>query len=278
MGNEETSAIAEEEEAEEERLKLGSYGGLVKLVRDPSEEIMLLWGLQQPTLSKPNAFVLQSSLSLNLDACGHSLSILQSPSSLMTPGVTGSVMWDSGIVLGKFLEHAVDTRHLSFQGKKVVELGSGCGLVGCVAAFLGAHATLTDLPDRLRLLRKNVDTNLRSGHILGSALVSELTWGDDPDPELLEPLPDYVLGSDVIYSEEAVGDLLLTLQQLCGNHTTIILAGELRNDAVLEYFLEAAMEDFLIGRVDQTDLHPEFWSHRVAVYVLTKKTSGEPSF
>lgn len=63
MGNEETSAIAEEEEAEEERLKLGSYGGLVKLVRDPSEEIMLLWGLQQPTLSKPNAFVLQSSLS-----------------------------------------------------------------------------------------------------------------------------------------------------------------------------------------------------------------------
>jgi len=39
-------------------------------------------------------------------------------------------MWDSGVVLGKFLEHAVDTGHLSIQGKKVVELGSGCGLVG----------------------------------------------------------------------------------------------------------------------------------------------------
>lgn len=47
-----------------------------------------------------------------------------------TPGVTGAVMWDSGVVLGKFLEHAVDSGLLLLQGKKVVELGSGCGLVG----------------------------------------------------------------------------------------------------------------------------------------------------
>lgn len=47
-----------------------------------------------------------------------------------TPGVTGSVMWDSGVVLGKFLEHSVDSKDLSLEGKKIVELGSGCGLVG----------------------------------------------------------------------------------------------------------------------------------------------------
>jgi predicted nicotinamide N-methyase len=47
-----------------------------------------------------------------------------------TPGVTGSVMWDSGVVLGKFLEHSVDSKVLSLEGKKIVELGSGCGLVG----------------------------------------------------------------------------------------------------------------------------------------------------
>lgn len=38
-----------------------------------------------------------------------------------------------------------------------------------------------------------------------------------------------VLGSDVIYNEDAVVDLLDTLMQLCGTQTTIILAGELRN-------------------------------------------------
>lgn len=72
---------------------LGLYSGEVRLIMDPNlghidddeaaaEEIMMLWGMQQPTFSKPNAFVSQSSLQLPLDACGHSLSILQSPSSL----------------------------------------------------------------------------------------------------------------------------------------------------------------------------------------------------
>lgn len=70
-------------------VQLGSYGGKVRLLaaetgeEAAAEETMLLWGIQQPTLSKPNAFVSQSSLLLSLDACGHSLSIHQSPSSLV---------------------------------------------------------------------------------------------------------------------------------------------------------------------------------------------------
>ncbi|XP_057543126.1 uncharacterized protein LOC130821393 isoform X2 [Amaranthus tricolor] len=259
MSSEETG-IAGEEEAEMEevvRVKLGCYGGVVKLVEDPSEEIMLLWGLRQPIYSNPNAYVLQSSLSLRLDACGHSLRILQSPSSLMTPGVTGAVMWDSGVVLGKFLENAVDSKRLLLQGKKVVELGSGCGLVG------------------LRLLKKNVEANINSNDILGSASVCELTWGEDLDPQMLDLLPDYVLGSDVIYNEDAVRDLLSTLQQLCGTHTTVIVSGELRNDSVLEYFLEAAMENFSIGQVDQLEFHSEYRSNRVVIYILVKKNFEE---
>ncbi|XP_024172940.1 EEF1A lysine methyltransferase 3 isoform X2 [Rosa chinensis] len=271
-------------EEEKERLVImGSYGGMVRQLRAPKgeededeeeeedscgataaeEEIMLLWGIQQPTLSKPNAFVAQSSLQLKLDSCGQSLSIFQSPSSLSTPGVTGAVMWDSGVVLGKFLEHAVDSELLLLQGKKVVELGSGCGLVGCIAALLGSQAVLTDLPDRLRLLKKNIDANLRHGDVRGSAKVMELQWGDDPDLELIEPPPDFVLGSDVIYSEGAVLDLLSTLRQLCGSETTVFLAGELRN--------ECAMEDFIIGRLEQSQWHPDFCSSRVVLYVLVKK-------
>ncbi|KAA8531507.1 hypothetical protein F0562_006140 [Nyssa sinensis] len=79
---------------------------------------------------------------------------------LSSPGITGAVMWDSGIVLGKFLEHAVESGMILFQGKKVVELGSGCGLVGCIALLLGAQVILIDLPDRPRLLKKNVEANL----------------------------------------------------------------------------------------------------------------------
>lgn len=102
----------------------------------------------------------------------------------------------------------------------------------------------------------------------------------------------------MVYSEGAVVDLLETLSQLSGPNTTIFLAGELRNgkeiiplssymdlnpyhscerccflisDAILEYFLEAAMNDFTIGRVDQTLWHPDYRSNRVVLYVLVKK-------
>ncbi|KAL0377131.1 UNVERIFIED_CONTAM: Protein-lysine methyltransferase C42C1.13 [Sesamum calycinum] len=302
---------ATDEEVENVVAGLGSYGGKVGLVSDCEEEIMLLWAIQQPIFSKHNAFVSQSALQLHIDACGRSLSILQSPSSLGTPGVTGSVMWDSGIILGKFLEHSVESGTIFLQGKNVIELGSGCGLVGGIklmrwygvakkmvkqgylflrmgssaltpymtalsnlaqlhCCLLGAQVILTDLPDRLKLLKKNVETNLY-GDVRGSATVNELTWGDDLDTDITDPSPDFVLGSDVVYSEGAVLDLMETLVGLCGKQTTVILAGELRNDAILEYFLEAAMKEFVVGRVDQDQWHPDYCSSRVAIYVLVKK-------
>ncbi|KAJ6818626.1 protein N-lysine methyltransferase METTL21A [Iris pallida] len=75
---------------------MGWYSSPVEEIEDAAGEIMLLWSLQQPTIRKPNSLVRQSSQTLPLDSCGHSLTILQSPSSMATPGVTGAVMWDSG--------------------------------------------------------------------------------------------------------------------------------------------------------------------------------------
>ncbi|KAI3982803.1 hypothetical protein MKX01_010286 [Papaver californicum] len=170
---------------------------------------------------------------------------------MSTPGVTGAVMWDTGVVLGKFLELSVDSSSLILQSKKVVEIGSACGLVGCIAALLGGQVFLTDLFDRLKLLKKNVEANVSTRDTCGSATVTELTWGHNPDPELIEPPPDY----DVIYNEGAVTDLLVTLRQLY---------------IVIEYFLEMAMEEFVIGRVHQTNWHPDYCSSRVMIVVLVK--------
>lgn len=60
----------------------------------------------------------------------------------------------------------------------------------CIAALLGGQVILTDLPDRLRLLKKNVEANLY-GDVRGSATVDELTWGDELDHDIKDPLPDY---------------------------------------------------------------------------------------
>lgn len=63
--------------------------------------------------------------------------------------------------------------------------------LSCIAALLGGEVILTDLPDRLRLLRKNIETNMKHISLRGSITATELTWGEDPDPEIIDPTPDY---------------------------------------------------------------------------------------
>ncbi|XP_044426012.1 protein-lysine methyltransferase METTL21D [Triticum aestivum] len=259
---------------------MGAYGGPARRVESGASETMLLWGLGQPASHRPNAFARQGLPAFPIDACGRRISLHQQPSSFRgASGVTGAVVWDSAVVLAKFLEHAADGGLLPVRGARAVDLGAGCGLVSVVAALLGARVVATDLPDRVRLLRKNLEENVR-----GSARVAELVWGDEYelDPELLlwldpeaEP-PELVLGSDVVYIEEAVGDLLATLTRLAGPRTTVLLAGELRNDVVVECFLEAAMAEFEIGCIEQEQWHPDFRTNRVAIFILLKKKTPPP--
>lgn len=260
----------EEEEEEEEVVVLGSMQVPLRPVVDAFEDIMLLWALGQPQAAPQNAFVRQSSESLRLDACGHILTIVQAPSALNEPGVTGAVLWDSAVILGKFLEHANDLHLLNLRGKRCVELGAGCGFVGCVATLLGAEVILTDLPDRLRLLQKNVAENTGQYSTQVLASVQELTWGEELDESLITPFPEFVLASDVVYNEKAVEELLCTLKWMCCSISTVILATELRNDAILEYFLESALKDFCVWRVPQSQWHPDFRSQRIAIYIMTK--------
>lgn len=77
----------------------------------------------------------------------------------------------------------------------------------CVAALLGAQVILTDLPDRLRLLKKNVEANLY-GDVRGSATVNELTWGDELDNDMRNPLPDY--GNNLRWSHSILQLLYIT--------------------------------------------------------------------
>lgn len=55
----------------------------------------------------------------------------------------GACMWDSGYVLCALLEQEVRRNTMSLAGARCVELGAGCGLVGLMAARLGASVMLT---------------------------------------------------------------------------------------------------------------------------------------
>ena len=101
---------------------------------------------------------------------------------------------------------------------RILELGSGTGLVGIVAAAtLSANVTVTDLPHVIPNLQFNVQMN---SHIWGphggTVEVAPLRWGEADDVELIGREFDLILASDVVYHDHLYDPLLQTLRMLMG--------------------------------------------------------------
>ncbi len=60
-----------------------------------------------------------------------------------------------------------DFSRAAVRGKQGIELGAGPGLAGIAFCLLGGDVLLTDLPDIVPLLSKNVDANLSAAALRG---------------------------------------------------------------------------------------------------------------
>ncbi|XP_044934593.1 protein N-lysine methyltransferase METTL21A isoform X2 [Mustela putorius furo] len=160
-----------------------------------------------------------------------------------------AVVWDAAVVLCTYLEMGA----VELRGCSAVELGAGTGLVGIVAALLGAHVTITDRKVALEFLKSNVQANLPP-HIQPNAVVKELTWGQNLGSYSPGEF-DLILGADIIYLEETFADLLQTLEHLSSKRSVILLACRIRYErdnnflAMLErQFTLLEGRDFLLPR------------------------------
>ncbi|XP_005070625.1 protein N-lysine methyltransferase METTL21A [Mesocricetus auratus] len=162
-----------------------------------------------------------------------------------------AVVWDAAIVLSTYLEMGA----VELRGCSAVELGAGTGLVGIVAALLGAHVTITDRQVALEFLKSNVEANLPS-HIQPKVVVKELTWGQNL--ESFSPGEfDLILGADVIYLEDTFTDLLKTLEHLCSSRSVILLACRIRYERD-NNFLMMLERQFAVSKVHydpEKDVH-----------------------
>ena len=126
---------------------------------------------------------------------------------------TGSTVWGGGVVLQRYIEGlGADF----WQGKRVIELGTGTGLGGISAARLGASVLATDRDGEvLQLAEMNARANGASDRF-GTSL---LEWGPAPsdggaaEPAYAQPW-DVVIGADLTYNREAWPLLVETLQRL----------------------------------------------------------------
>ncbi|XP_056157008.1 protein N-lysine methyltransferase METTL21A [Lampris incognitus] len=162
-----------------------------------------------------------------------------------------AVVWDAAVVMCMYLELG----QVELKGKVAIELGAGTGLVGIVAALLGARVTITDRAPALDFLQANVKANVPADR-QASVVVAELTWG-----ERLERFPaggfDLVLGADIVYLEDTFPALLETLEHLCSGGTAVLLACKIRYRRDSD-FLDMLRQRFRVEEVyyeSQRDIH-----------------------
>lgn len=163
-----------------------------------------------------------------------------------------AVVWDAAVVMCMYLELG----QVELTGKVAIELGAGTGLVGIVAALLGAKkVTITDREPALGFLAANVKENIPPDQ-LGAVEVSELTWGQG-----LERYPtggfDIVLGADIVYLEDTFPSLLQTMEHLSSESSVVLLACKIRYERDTN-FLSMLKQRFTVHEVHydkERDIH-----------------------
>ncbi|KAI3908338.1 hypothetical protein MKX01_027360 [Papaver californicum] len=189
---------------------------------------------------------------ISLEIFGHQLQFSQDPNSKHL----GTTVWDASMVFVKFLERNCRKGRFcpaKLKGKRVIELGAGCGVAGFGMAMLGCDVVTTDQIEVLPLLMRNVDRN--TSRILQSHLDSSLF--------AVEPPFDFIIGTDVVYAEHLLDPLLQTIFSLSGPKTTILLGYEIRNMVVHEQMLQMWKSNF---EMDSKYQHPS-----IHLYIMGSK-------
>lgn len=111
-------------------------------------------------------------------------------------------VWKSGVFLSQYFILANKEKQL--KGKTILELGSGCGLLGIVLSLLGADVIFTDyLEESLLLCRENAKLNG-----LDNISTLKADWNNFPH---INRKIDLVVGSDLLYEQDLAHPLFVTI-------------------------------------------------------------------
>ncbi|KAK7489222.1 hypothetical protein BaRGS_00019600 [Batillaria attramentaria] len=187
-------------------------------------------------------------------------------------GDVGCVVWDAALVLSRYLETADFSDGRDLESKTVIELGSGTGAVGLVAASFGANVIVTDLPEFVPLMEFNIRANAEK--LRGKMEARPLTWGHTPSEDF-PASPDYILIADCIYYEESLEPLVKTAQSLCRKQTRLLCCYEKRdtgNKPELERrFFELAYDAFDVERIPTERHDQQFCSDDILIFKFKLK-------
>ena len=181
---------------------------------------------------------------------------------------TGGRVWNTARALvGHLAEHPA----LISEKRRIIELGSGTGLIGIACGMLlsahtgvdGPRVAVTDMESVMPFLRENIESN----GVVGAVEAAPLLWGTDVS-DFGAPV-DAVLMADVAYTD-AYAELAATLASLCGPETLVLHCYATRKKDVGQLFFDEIkrlgfttealdLPSFVIG-------WPDGWANGITLY------------
>lgn len=213
-------------------------------------------------------------LNISLPRSRFDLCISQSLSGLSSnteSSSTGFICWQSAIYTADWIlaEQTCPFHRLFSSDMTVLELGAGVG--GVFASLLGpkvGHYVASDQKHILKLLKTNFAENVVSGRY--SSTTSEKAFDRNPKQigegqwskidfiefdweekeqgmEKFEEItgkrtPDIIIATDTIYNDYLIGHFLDCVKSCMGENTIAIIVVQLRDEDIIEGFLEAIFE------------------------------------
>lgn len=133
------------------------------------------------------------------------------------------------------------------SGLRLMELGAGTGVVGLLAGYHGADATITDMDNIVPLIEYNIKQN--STLLRGCVQARPLVWGNDALTNQHWPSLDYLILANCVYYESSLEPLVETMRQLASEDTEILVCYEVRTmgiKALIARWHELIKDEFSI--------------------------------
>ena len=145
---------------------------------------------------------------------------------------TSTSVWDCSLLLSKYLEN--NANEWVF-GKSILELGSGLGLTGLGAAFLGAKKVyLSDTEAAIPTLNASIQLN----GISSICKAGVIDWFHPPPIKSLGlgDHIDLILCADIVWVLDLIEPLVSTIDKYSTSHTSVLIAHQTRSLAADELF------------------------------------------
>ncbi|XWS26435.1 hypothetical protein CRYUN_Cryun26dG0032200 [Craigia yunnanensis] len=132
---------------------------------------------------------------------------------------TGLMLWESARLMAAILSRNPNI----VAGRRVLELGCGCGGICSMVAVRSASIVVATDGDRkaLELLAQNITSNLRPP-FLTKLITKRLEWGNRDDIEAIKAMSnegfEAIIGTDVTYIPEAILPLFSTARELISSN------------------------------------------------------------